>query len=228
MSATEPAGKRRGIKRPALARGQVKDACLAQALQIIEEHGLGALSLRDVSRRLGVSYQAPYKHFENRDAILAELLTRCFGEFAAHLEAKSPSGNAAADLQAMGEAYFDYAQRFPTKYRLMFETPMPEPASHPEMMAAARHAFALLRQRLAAIPVPSVGPPDTPTANLDALFVWSVVHGLSTIMNGDTITTLGLSDWERHQAAAHALSRISISFGFPLAGADVLKGDPPR
>jgi AcrR family transcriptional regulator len=207
------ASPRRSIGRLAVPRGQVKDACIAEALQIIEDDGLAALSLREVSRRLGVSYQAPYKHFENRDAILAELLTRCFAEFAEHLKAKPLTGCPSADMHAMGEAYFDYARRHPTKYRLMFETPMPEPEKHPKMMTEARHAFSLLKDRLAAMSVRPVAAYIGSPANLDAIFVWSLVHGLSSILNGDTIATLDLSEWERHAAAAHCLARISMSLG---------------
>jgi len=206
-------GERRAIGRPAIPRGHVKDACLAEALRIIEDKGIEALSFREVSRRLGVSYQAPYKHFESKDAILAELLTRCFAEFAEHLEARSLSGDAAQDMHALGESYFDYAKRFPTKYRLMFETPMPEPEKHPAMMAEARRAFALLKARLEAMAILPVTSAGRSTANLDALFVWSVVHGLASILNSDTIKTLNFSEWELHQAAAHCLCRISVGLG---------------
>ncbi|QDM15358.1 TetR/AcrR family transcriptional regulator [Tardiphaga sp. vice352] len=215
--------ERRAIGKPAIPRGHVRDACLAEALRIIEELGVEALSFREVSRRLGVSYQAPYKHFESKDSIIAELLTRCFDEFASHLEAGPLSGNAAQDMYALGENYFDYARRFPTKYRLMFETPMPEPEKHPAMMAQARRAFTLLKVRLAAMTVLPIAPTGQSSANLDALFVWSVVHGLASILNADTIKTLNFSEWELHQAAAHCLARIGVGLG----GNAALAGNPP-
>jgi AcrR family transcriptional regulator len=197
----------------AIARGQVREACLSEALRIIEDSGIDALSFREVSRRLGVSYQAPYKHFESRDAILAELLTRCFEEFAEHLESSPPGSDAAANLHALGERYFDYAKRFPTKYRLMFEMPMPEPEKHPAMMAQSRRAFGLLKSRLTMMQVRAARPSGQPADNLDALFVWSVVHGLASILNADTIGTLNFSEAELHQAAAHCLARIGVALG---------------
>jgi AcrR family transcriptional regulator len=51
--------------------GDLREACVKQALEIIAKGGIDSLSLRDVARRLGVSHQAPYKHFPSRDHILA-------------------------------------------------------------------------------------------------------------------------------------------------------------
>ena len=68
----------------------VKEACVQAAREAIAEHGLEKLSLRDVARRLGVSHQAPYKHYPSRDHLLAEVMRRCFQRFAADLDARLP------------------------------------------------------------------------------------------------------------------------------------------
>src|SRR5689334_1476394 len=160
-------------------RASVKERCLAEALRIIDEGGVEALSFREVSRRVGVSHQAPYKYFESRDDILAELLTRAFREFAEHLERRPARNDHFDDLRAMGEAYFDYARRHPLKYRLMFGTAMPQPERHPEMMAQAQRAFTLLRTRLAEMSTRPLGGCTPSDVDLDALFVWSSIHGLA-------------------------------------------------
>jgi len=197
---------------PATAhRGAVKERCLEEALRIIDEGGLEALSFREVSRRVGVSHQAPYKYFDSRDDILAELLTRCFAEFAVHLEARSGSADPWMDMRAMGEAYFDYARRHPLKYRLMFGTPMPDPERHPEMMAQARRAFALLKSRLAYMPVRPTDMTMPTDASLDALFVWSAIHGLASLLGSDILPTLGFTEYQMHGAIAHCLQRIGAA-----------------
>jgi AcrR family transcriptional regulator len=61
----------------------LRDACIVAAREAIAEHGIEQLSLRDVARRLGVSHQAPYKHYPSRDHLLAEVMRRCFEGFAA-------------------------------------------------------------------------------------------------------------------------------------------------
>ena len=58
----------------------LKEACLRAAREAIAEQGVEQLSLREVARRLGVSHQAPYRHFPSRDHLLAEVMRRCFQE----------------------------------------------------------------------------------------------------------------------------------------------------
>lgn len=189
----------------------VKERCLAEALRIIDEGGIEALSFREVSRRVGVSHQAPYKYFDSRDDILAELLTRAFVEFGLHLERRPAHADPYADLCAMGEVYFDYARRHPLKYRLMFGTTMPHPEHHPQMMAQARHAFDLLKARLRDMPIRPTAATGAADVDLDALFVWSSIHGLATLLGSDILPTLGFSEQQLHGAIAHVLARIGAA-----------------
>ncbi|WKA31438.1 TetR/AcrR family transcriptional regulator [Bradyrhizobium roseum] len=203
---------------PAAYRGAVKERCLEEALRIIDEGGLEALSFREVSRRVGVSHQAPYKYFDSKDDILAELLTRCFTEFAVHLEARPRSVDPWVDMRSMGEAYFDYARRHPLKYRLMFGTSMPDPERHPEMMGQARRAFALLKARLTDMPVRPTATTIPTDVALDALFVWSTIHGLASLLGSDVLPTLGFTEHQMHGAIAHCLQRIGAALEPPGAG----------
>ena len=117
----------------------LREACIREALAIIETSGVEQLSLRDVARRLGVSHQAPYKHFPSRDHILAEIVARAFEAFAAHLDARPRRADPYEDLREMGLAYVGYAREHPLQYRLMFGTPLPNPSQHPDMMDRAQH-----------------------------------------------------------------------------------------
>ncbi|MFY8039453.1 MAG: TetR/AcrR family transcriptional regulator [Bosea sp. (in: a-proteobacteria)] len=202
------AGHRIAGHSPSKPRGVVRERCLEEALKIIDEGGIEALSFREVSRRVGVSHQAPYKYFDSRDDILAELLTRSFMEFAAQLEGRPRSEDPYADLRAMGEAYFSYARSHPLKYRLMFGTPMPDPERHPAMMAEARRAFALLKTRLRDMPIRPLSETAEGDIDLDALFVWSAIHGLASLLGSDILPTLGFSEHQMHAAAARCLARI--------------------
>jgi AcrR family transcriptional regulator len=129
----------------------LREACVQEALAIIDQSGLEALSLREVARRLGVSHQAPYRHYPSRDHLLAELVRRAFAAFAAHLDARPRHTDPAADLAAMGHAYLDYAARHPLQYRLIFGTPLPPAQDHPGMMDKGRYAFGLLEAAVVAL-----------------------------------------------------------------------------
>lgn len=197
---------------PARSRTLGED-CVREALAIIEEQGVEALSLRDVARRLGVSHQAPYKHFPSRDHLLAEIVGRAFAAFAVHLDERPRSDNPHEDLAAMGWAYLRYADAHPLQYRLMFGTALPDPARHPEMMRRAQHAFALLRGCLERM-TSDVGRDG---AALDALFVWSAMHGLASILQSRALGTLGLPGSLLAAAVPNAMQRIgaALSAGSP-------------
>ncbi len=187
----------------------LREACIEEALVIIGESGLEALSLREVARRLHVSHQAPYKHFLSRDHILAEVVSRAYQAFAVHLDSRPRSDDPREDLGNMGRAYLAYAQTHPLHYKLMFETQVPDPDQHPEMMRQAKHAFSLLKNAIALLPNrPGGGPPE-----LDALFVWSVMHGLASILRSHALRTLDLSAEMIESVVPFALHRISIALG---------------
>lgn len=179
----------------------LREACVQEAMQIIETAGIEKLSMREVSRRLGVSHQAPYKHFASRDHILAEILERSFDEFASALAMRTSPGDPLANLIAMGHAYLRYAAEHPLQYRLMFGTPLPDPDAHPAMMAQARRAFGLLRDVIMAMEL-STNP------DLDALFVWSTVHGLASILHMDMFDTLAVAEHQLETTLQHVIMRI--------------------
>ena len=125
----------------------LKEAIIDEAFALIEEKGVENLSFRDIARRLSVTHQAPYKHFPSRNHILAAVIARCFESFSEHLDARPKAEIAAEDLLNMGLAYLDFARMHPVKYRLMFNTPLPPPKEHQDMMTKSNHAFSLLTDR---------------------------------------------------------------------------------
>jgi AcrR family transcriptional regulator len=189
--------------------GDVREACVREAFAIIGESGLEALSLRDVARRLGVSHQAPYKHFASRDHLLAVLVGRAFDEFAAHLDARARSDDPWIDFFHMGQAYLAFARARPLYYRLMFGATLPNPAQHPEMVRSAQHALAMLRGGVVALPGRVAGA----AADLDALFAWSAVHGLATLLETPACRSAGLTASVLEDAGVHTLMRIGRAFG---------------
>lgn len=186
----------------------VKEACVEEALAIIEERGLEQLSLREVARRLGISHQAPYKHFPSRNHILAEIVARAFKNFGQHLDSHVGSDNPQADMGHMGLAYLDYARKHPLQYRLMFGTPLPDGRDHPEMMAEAKHAFELLCEGLTRKARAAGRRPSRDTILLDALYVWSGLHGLASILGSSTIDALQLPKSVLAKATRHHLLKL--------------------
>jgi len=175
----------------------LKEACIQAAREVIAEEGVEGLSMRDVARRLEISHQAPYRHFASRDHLLAEIMRRCFVEFAEFLD-QSSQEHQSEELRGMGEAYLDYAALKPLEYRLMFGTPWPEPAAHPELVKHAVHAFDLLRQNLLKQHGKSNGAKKQ--AELEAMFIWSLLHGYASIEQSNVMQHLVLAKGVQNQA----------------------------
>ncbi len=95
-------------------------------------------------------------------------------------------------MEKMGRAYLDYARDHPLEYRLMFGTPLPDASEHPEMMHRAKHAFTLLCDALSRKATLQGRRCIEDEIVLDALLVWSGLHGLASITSSSAISALGL------------------------------------
>lgn len=207
-------------------RQGLRERCLAEAMRIVAEKGIEELSLREVSRRLGISHQAPYRHFPSREHILAELVAGVFDGFATWLDETPRTGNAWNDLGALGRRYLDYAAVHPIEYRLMFATKLALADAHPAMLRSAHHAYGTLLRAIGALPPPSTGASEARILE-DAMFVWSVVHGLAGILASDTALTLKLRSDEREAMIEAALKRIGAALGVDRAGPMQYRGGTP-
>lgn len=185
---------------------ELRDACIVAAQQVIAERGIEHLSLREVARKLGVSHQAPYKHYPSRDHLLSEVMRRCFQGFAAHLDARPRFDDPAQDLESLGQQYLAYARQHPLEYRLMFSTTWPESARQPDLVRDATHAFDVLRGVLRRMH--GDGAAQREAVELDALYIWSTMHGLAGVMNGQCIDMLDLQAGVLKQAVRHATDRM--------------------
>ncbi len=106
-----------------------------------------------------------------------------------------------------------FARAHPTRYRLMFSTPMPNPEKYPEMMEKARMAFGLLEKRLADMPAPAMPVGPLQSGKLDALFVWSTVHGLAGLLSSQIMAGLRFTPEEHAAVIGQILARIGLGLG---------------
>lgn len=188
------------------ADASLKLACLRAARETIAERGLEQLSLREVARRLGVSHQAPYRHFPSRDHLLAEVIGECFQDFARYLDDRDKREGPQQDLNCMGERYLQFALERPLEYRLMFNTPWPEPAEEVGLVRNALHAFNLLRENLRNIH--GHGVETSQQVDQDAMLIWSAMHGLSSIMQSSAMAHLDLEEGVRAQVPQYIMERV--------------------
>jgi AcrR family transcriptional regulator len=193
------------VARTAKKQIDLGEACVDEAMLIIQDAGIEGLSLREVARRLGVSHQAPYRHYPSRDHLLAEIVDRCFRGFDAFLAEVPATDDPRADLRALGLRYLEYARTHPLEYRLMFGARLPNPALHPKMMEKGCGAFDQLRDFLARA---LKSPAEAPAVVLEAMFVWSTIHGLASILETEAMAGLGIDAAVQQTVTDHVLSRI--------------------
>lgn len=153
--------------------GELREALLNAAEGLLAKRGAESLSLRDVSRRAGVSHAAPYHHFAGLAELLAALAERSFTQLGAAMQAgvEANPGDARAQLLAIAAAYVDFAQRRPARFRLMFGPVLASRQRHPGLQRAADAAFHVLLDAATRFD-PAAGP-------LLALTGWSLAHGVS-------------------------------------------------
>src|SRR5690606_38896617 len=109
------------VTRTSYHHGALREALLAACLRLIETEGIAAVSLRRVAREAGVSSGAPYHHFADRAALLADLATQGFHLLGAEVTvARDSAPTPLAGLTAIADAYVRFARDNPGYFRLMF------------------------------------------------------------------------------------------------------------
>jgi AcrR family transcriptional regulator len=113
----------------------------AAATALYAAKGAGAITIRDIAKKLGRSPMGLYRYFADREEILAFVRANAFNRFADALEqAIASGGDAFARARAVGRAYLDFALQNPNAYRLMFDLSPPDEAKHRELRRAGERA----------------------------------------------------------------------------------------
>ncbi|MBS9479197.1 TetR/AcrR family transcriptional regulator [Ancylobacter radicis] len=161
--------------------GNLREALIKAALELIAEKGPSGATFAEAARRAGVSPAAPYRHFRDRDELLAAVAALGFERFAAALEAGWGGGRPAPQeaFERMGRAYLDFARDNPSEYVAMFEAGIPVEA-HPALSQASQRAFGVLRDA-ADVLVASMPGPSRPPALMIALHTWALAHGVASL-----------------------------------------------
>ncbi len=182
--------------------GDLPSALVRMAGKMLEKEGVEALRLREVARRAGVSHNAPYRHFAQREALLAALAAEGF----AWLGAAQRKAAEAGGLRGMGEAYVDFALAHPQRFRLMFGGQI-SIARHARLREVALRAFEGLAGSLASRAPEARGVRDASVA------AWSLVHGLALLLMGERIAPTALGGRNRAAFVRDVLASIRFAVG---------------
>lgn len=154
--------------------GDLRAALVDGAMQLLEDRSAAELSLRAVARLAGVSPNAPYRHFESKDALLAAVAEEGFKRLASVTAASK--GPPRKRLAQMGVTYVRFATENPRLYGLMFGPVLRDWDRFEGLVAAADASFAVLVDAVAK--VTGAGPKSV---SREAMLAWSAVHGYAML-----------------------------------------------
>lgn len=169
------------MKRRPYHHGDLREGLIQAARAAVETGGPDAVSLRDIAQSLGVSTAAPYRHFPDRKALLAEVAARGFDDLrAAYDQAQAGAATPALAMRGAARAYLNLALQRPGLFRLMFAGDLIGADSPPALLAAAGAAWESLYRAVQA----SDPKADLATMKRRAIGGWSTLHGFITLTQG--------------------------------------------
>jgi AcrR family transcriptional regulator len=176
----------------AYQHGNLRDALVQAGLKLLSEGGPAGLSLRAAAQLAGVSHAAPYRHFADKDALLAAIAERGFRLLSESLRAgeqRAAGGTVLERLMAQGQGYVKFALEHRGYLQVIFGG-LANHRATPELHAASQEAHLLLRNLVAeGIERGELRPGDPDTVSLAA---WSMVHGLSHLLISQAVPPPGL------------------------------------
>jgi AcrR family transcriptional regulator len=174
-------GSGRGKSRRSYHHGNLREALIEAALDLIADKGPAGFTFAEAARAAGVSPAAPYRHFADRDALMADVARRGFERLEAVLSKAWDDGRPSpmSAFQNVGRAYLAFAADEPAYYAAMFETGLP-PDLDPQLAQAGDLAFNVMRTACEAIS--ATMPADRrPPAMMMSLHIWALAHGIASL-----------------------------------------------
>jgi AcrR family transcriptional regulator len=161
----------------------LREAMILVAQDLLESDGPGSWTVRAAARIAGVSSGAPYRHFADKDALIAAVAARGFEELGRDIEAKlaTAGDDAAARLRAVADAYIGFAHTRPGRYQVMFGRDLLDRNTQPELGAAADRTFEVLVREVRTAQEAGYLRADQ-TAERLASSAWAMAHGVSDLM----------------------------------------------
>lgn len=154
--------------------GELRQALLAAAAELLAGGGGDAVGMREIARRASVSHAAPYRHYANREALLADLAAIGFEQLAARFAGLPAATTPERRLVEMARSYVDFAREQPQLWRLMFGNTL-DKTQHPALLDASRLVLANLRATVEALGVPA-------PATHQTLAAWAFAHGVARLV----------------------------------------------
>lgn len=208
--ARPPAGRPKKKRAGQYHHGDLRRALVEEAVRTIQADGFEGLTLRGAGEKLGVSRTALYRHFSDKQALLAAVGREGFRLLRVALTtAWEEPGRGRAGFEAMGLAYVRFAVAHPSHYRVMFGRFVDSCAKDAGFVDEAQAAFQVLVDSIVEQQQAGLVRPDEP--QLLARFIWSVVHGIAMLVIDGQLRGDDRGDTLNHYAVARIRDAITAA-----------------
>jgi AcrR family transcriptional regulator len=188
--------------------GDLKNALIAAAIDILSKEGVHGLSLRKVAQRAGVSHAAPYAHYADKQALIAAISTEGYRRLYETLRAigERHAGDPLRQLIEGAWAYIQFALQDPDHFKITFSGVVEKEQAYPAFVEMSQKSFGLVVQIVAACQAAGIlksGPPD-----LVAVSVWGLVHGVVSLLLEGQISHTIRDRYSPRELLMFALSQV--------------------
>jgi AcrR family transcriptional regulator len=186
--------------------GNLKNVLIEAAISQIATHGARDLSLRELARSIGVSHASTYRHFPNKESVLATIAEQGFEELTRAMEAaaKPHAGDPLEMLRATGIAYVDFGVSYPHHLQIMFGDAITRHEDYPTLVEASKKAYEVLVSVVRE--GQQAGRISAQDERLVALAAWAQVHGLAMLISSGQIHSDSAERIEHKSLAASVLA----------------------
>jgi AcrR family transcriptional regulator len=181
-----------GTKGGRYHHGDLRRALVEAALDLLKEKGPAGVTLREAARRAGVTHAAPYRHFADKEALLAELAEEGFVRLRAEIEQAMTGVPTEALLEVLGVVYVRFARKNPSQFRVMFGAEIGDKRRYASVMRADQAVFDLSCDAIGKMQEAGLMAAGNP-ARL-GLVQWSMLHGVAALVVDGQMERAGVRD----------------------------------
>lgn len=166
--------------------GNLRETLIESALEILKEGTLADLSLRALARKAGVSQTAPYRHFEDKEALIAVLKEEGMRKLGKGMkELMAEEADPLERMRKLGMKYVEFAEIYPAHFKVMFEYELQDYDKYSALHDVSDDSFRCLQETVdECLALPNARKVDRSVAQFGA---WSMVHGLSVLLMNQSL-----------------------------------------
>ncbi len=172
--------------------GDLRRALIDAALELVTELGPSGITLREAARRAGVTHAAPYRHFADKEGLLAAVAEEGFQRLKGEIQLALAQSGTRERVETVGVAYVRFARHNPSQFRVMFGSEIGDKRLYPSLTHADQAVFDLVCGAIGSAQAAGEMPRGDPARM--GLVAWSMLHGVAALVVDGQLGRAGVDD----------------------------------